>query len=255
MEDKASVGSKELSLRKKSPAFILNLFDFAETCVIAAVIAILTLFFMAKTGTVVGESMMNTMHPNDRYILTDLFYTPAQGDIIVFAPGKEHDPEDKFWVKRVIATEGQTVEIKDGRVFVDGEILDESYLSNICYFDNDNVRFTVYVNGEYITVVCGTETYFVSSGESLNISGLDYNFEIKDGDLYINGEYNETAVIETVPRITENPITVPDGEVYVMGDNRINSKDSRYIGTVDIRKIIGHVIFRFWPFNNMGLVD
>lgn len=178
----------------KSPSPLSVLFDFTETCVTAAVIAILILFFVAKTGTVVGESMMDTMHPGDRYILTDLFYTPEQGDIIVFAPDEQYvtGNSGKLWVKRVIATEGQTVEIRDGLVYVDNELLNEPYL--------------------------------------------------REGTV-------------TLPHLTENPFEVPEGHVFVMGDNRQNSRDSRYIGSVDVRQIIGHVIFRFWPLDNAGTVD
>lgn len=191
-ENKTAVLPDEKSNGNKNKP-LQTLFDFVETCVFAAVIAILVLFFVAKTGAVVGESMMSTMHPGDRYILTDLFYSPTQGDIIVFAPEDKYisHSNGKLWVKRIIATEGQTVEIKDGGVYVNGEKLDETYLSS------DTV---------------------------------------------------------TLPKVAENPYTVPEGYIFVMGDNREKSMDSRYIGAVDTRRIVGKVIFRFWPFDSIGTV-
>ena len=191
-EKKTDVLPAEKKNEKKNKP-MSSLFDFVETCVTAAVIAIIVLFFVAKTGAVVGESMMTTMHPGDRYVLTDMFYAPTGGDIIVFAPEEEYVSRSsgKLWVKRIIATEGQTVEIKDGGVYVDGEKLDEPYLSS------DTV---------------------------------------------------------TEAKITENPYTVPDGCVFVMGDNRGRSMDSRYIGAVDTRRIVGKVIFRFWPLDSVGMV-
>lgn len=175
-----------------SSSVVAAFFDLAETCITAAVVAVLVLFFVAKVGTVVGTSMCSTMEPGDRYILTSFFYTPKQGDVIVFAPDEEDVHEEKLWVKRVIATEGQTVEIKNGKVYVDGAELNEYYL---------------------------------------------------DEDTY------------TEAKTYENPTTVPDGHIFVMGDNRRVSKDSRYIGPVSVETVVGKVSFRFWPLNKIGTVD
>lgn len=176
---------------KTSPALV-SFFDLVETCITAAVIAVLILFFIAKVGTVVGTSMLSTMEPGDRYVLTSVFYTPKQGDIIVFAPDEEDANGEKLWVKRIIATEGQTVNIEDGKVYVDGEKLDEYYL---------------------------------------------------DENIY------------TEPKLYGVNTVVPEGCVFVMGDNRPVSKDSRYIGPISVESIVGKVFFRFWPINKMGTVE
>ena len=147
-----------------------------------------------RTGFVDGDSMLDTMHENDRYILSNLFYTPKQGDIIVFAPDESQQSEDeKLWVKRVIATEGQKVYInpEDNCVYIDDVKYEEPYITQPTYLG-----------------------------------------PIKD-----------------------NPITVPKGQIFVMGDNRGISKDSRYIGCIDTRRIIGHVLFRVYPFNKIGTVQ
>ena len=130
---------------------------------------------------------------NDRYVISDLLYTPEQGDIIVFRP--EIEGEEELWIKRIIAVEGQTVYIDPDtcQVYVDGNRLDEPYLWGML----------------------------------------------------------------TIPHTTENPITVPQGCVYVLGDNRAISHDSRYedLGCVPIGQIAGRVIFRFWPLDSIGFCD
>ena len=99
-------------------------------------------------------------------------------------------------VKRVIATAGQTVDLVDGVVYVDGVALDEPY-----------------AEGESYPLAAQAE-------------GVSVGF----------------------------PYTVPEGCVWVMGDNRENSADSRYFGAVPEDDLIGVVVFRYWPLNRFGLV-
>ena len=116
------------------------------------------------------------------------FDPPERGDIIVFNPP---NGDDKPYIKRVIATEGETVSVADGSVFVDGIELDEPYI-------RDGI----------------TECFEDSCGE----------------------------------------FVVPEGEVFVLGDNRRNSTDSRSFGSVPIDNIIGKAIVTYWPAGEIGLV-
>ena len=133
--------------------------------------------------------MNNTLFNGDKMVVLDLPYTPKQGDIVVFRKD-EYKPE--ALVKRVIATEGQTVEIDfdKGIVYVDGVALDEPYTADYTYIPID-------------------------------FSGIQ---------------------------------TVPEGCVFVMGDNRNRSTDSRKaeIGMVDTRLIIGKVVFVLFPLDRIG---
>lgn len=78
--------------------------------------------------------------------------------------------------------------------------------------------------------------------------------EIRNQVVYRNGEALDEPYINTEPYEDFNAVTVPDGMYFVMGDNRANSSDSRYtsLGFVDREQIIGHVVFRFWPFDKLG---
>lgn len=182
---------KEKTKKKASP--VAPLVEFTEIVVAALVAAILILTLVCRTGVVEGSSMAPTMTDGDRYLISDLFYSPKQGDIVVFRP--EIAGEEELWIKRIIALEGQTVYIdpESYRVYVDGEPLDEPYLEGA----------------------------------------------------------------GTIPHSTENPITVPEGCVYVMGDNRQISHDSRYkdLGCVELDHLAGRVIIRFWPLNEFGFCE
>ena len=165
----------------------MELYDWMQ-CIVSAIICGIFIFvFVGRTIGVEGNSMLQTLHWNDRVIMTGLFYTPKNGDIVIFRP-----PSDAFGatplVKRVIAVEGQTIDInfETGEVFVDGIVIDEAH----------------YIN---------EPTY-----SRMNFVG---------------------------------PLTVPDGHVFVMGDNRNYSSDSRdsRVGTVDTRYILGKVLFLLMP--------
>ena len=179
--------------RRKPGSAVSPLVEFVEIIVGALVAAILVLTLVCRTGVVEGGSMLPTMYDGDRYIISDLFYTPEQGDIVVFRP--EIDGKDELWIKRVIAVEGQKVYIDPdtSRVYVDDVLLDEPYLEGM----------------------------------------------------------------GTIPHSTQNPITVPSGCVYVLGDNRGISHDSRYedLGCVEIGQLAGRVILRFWPLESFGFCE
>lgn len=167
---------------------IEEVLDWIETLVLYCFIALLLLTFVFKLVAVDGNSMNPTLENGQRLITSNLFYTPKYGDIIIF-----QNPEaknKKVLVKRVIATEGQTVAIDfdEGEVKVDGKVLDEPYIKELTAYRAD---------------------FF------------------------------------------QNEVTVPEGCVFVMGDNRNHSTDSRsnLVGMVPVDTIIGKVILRLSPFS------
>ncbi|MFD2682850.1 signal peptidase I [Bacillus seohaeanensis] len=93
--------------------------------------------------------------------------------------------------------------------------------------------------------------------------------EYKNDTLYVNGKaYKEPYLEEYKQQLNDGPLTedftlldvtgketVPEGEIFVMGDNRRFSKDSRHIGTVDIKEVIGDTNVVYWPIKDLGLVE
>lgn len=166
-------------------------YDWIQCVVAALVVCVLLFSFLVRLVDVVGSSMYPTLEDNDKMVVSNLFYTPTAGDIIVF---RKDSFKDEPLVKRIIATQGQTVDIdfKKGVVYVDGKALDEPYVNELTF-------------------------------ESEDFTG---------------------------------PVTVPEGCVFVMGDNRNASTDSRTntIGCVDARYIMGKVYFTVFPLKNFGSV-
>lgn len=169
-----------------------EIYDWVESAVFAVMCMVLILMFIGRIVWVDGSSMEPTLHNGDRLISSRLFYTPDYGDIVVIT---QPNPKNEPLIKRVIATEGQVVDIdfKTGIVSVDGNQLLEPYTKEPTY------------------------------------SKYDVDF----------------------------PIEVPQGHVFVMGDNRNDSWDSRdsAVGMVDERYILGRVVLRLMPFEDFGKLD
>jgi len=174
-------GDVDPELDDESNKARMELYDWLQCIVSAIICGIFIFIFIGRTIGVDGRSMMQTLHDKDRVIMSNLFYSPKNGDVVVF-----HSPSDSFGgtplVKRIIAVAGQTIDINfdTGDVFVDGVVLCEPYINDI--------------------------------------TRNRHSFQ--------------------------QPVTVPEGFVFVMGDNRNSSTDSRdaKVGLVDTRYILGKVL-------------
>ena len=184
-------GMTEENTKKKKVKEVL---EYAESLTVVGAVMLLIFTFIARPATVHGESMLPTLCNGERLVISNLFYEPAPGDIVVLC-GEADREEGRNLIKRIIAVGGQTIDIdfETGEVTVDGEVLDEPYILERTHLDEG----------------------------------------------------------------TEFPLTVPEGEVFVMGDNRNGSRDSRSlsVGTVKEEYIVGRVLFRFFPFDRFGTVS
>ena len=186
-EAEAQEAPAEETPEKKKEDWRKTLFkDLKEILVILGVFMLIyTLFF--RVVVVKGGSMNDTLVDGDRLLLISglLYQNPQRGDIVVAAKDSFRDGEPI--IKRVIATEGQVVDIdfKTGAVYVDGELLYETYIST----------------------------------PTTHYEGVNF------------------------------PVTVPEGCVFVMGDNRGDSLDSRstQIGFIDEREILGKAVLLVFP--------
>lgn len=163
------------------------MFDLTRIIIFVFAFMSVIFTFIIRDANVVGNSMLDTLHSDDKILMTNFMYKPKCGDIV--AINAENQIEKRI-IKRVIATEGQTlvVDYSKNAVYVDGIQIDEPYVSSITREPSNPLQI---------------------------------------------------------------PYVIPEGYIFVMGDNRIISLDSRdkSIGLVSVNDVIGKAQFIVYPFD------
>lgn len=175
--------------QRRANRLTVSIFEMAEVICSAVLVIALMFTFIVRFAGVVGSSMLPTLRNRDWLAVTSSLQNPRHRDIVIISPGGNllHEP----LVKRVVAVEGDVVDIREGRVWVNDRALEEPFLM-------------------------------------------------------------EGALTEPAPdslKSTEFPAEVPRGYVFVLGDNRGNSTDSRFadVGFIRADDILGKVLLRLKP--------
>ena len=209
---------------------------------------------------------------------------PKPGNIIVF----KYPLDTKLdYIKRCIAVGGQTVEVRKGYVYVDGKPEGESEFVKRVYDSAEGVYVLHYKitkdNGKSYVIRVQENTNYISSNFGPIQAGNGHTVEIRLGQVFVDGKPGSKAELldktflegkekyrlrfslayeaenpiladfyQEAQRIPENygPVTVPEGHLFAMGDNRNNSSDSRYWGFLPRENIVGQALIIYWSWNN-----
>lgn len=177
---------------EQSSDALLIILDWLKTFLFVILIGLLLTVFVIQRNTISGPSMEPTLSHQDQIFVEKISknFNVNRGDIITIDKTDPNNP-DTLLIKRVVGLPGETIEIVNGTVYIDGEILEEAYLSNSSF---TNV------------------------------------------DLEIDFHY----------------VALLENQYFVLGDNRLVSKDSRQFGPINHDQIIGKVFIRFYPFDQIG---
>ena len=219
-------------MSEEQKAKLKNIFEWIYCIIIAIVLALTVRYFVGTPTIVKHTSMWPTFEPNDRLILNRLYRTfnnvPQRGEIITFeAPrlNKGENGENEYDYSRIEAD----LENPTAIYAYEPQSLIEKFFYNVVEFNKVSyIKRVIALPGEHI--------------------------QIKDGKVYINGEELQE---DYLPKGTQThssggqfiDLIVPEGTVFVMGDNRGNSGDSRMFGCIPYDKIEGKVVLRFWPLS------
>ena len=162
---------------------------------IAVIVVLVSRQFIFLPTTVRGESMMPSLHDGNRVILSKITHIDRFDEVVFHAT----DSPDKY-VKRVIGLPGDTIEMKDDTLYINGKPYEEEYLDELRSSQDQDASFTE-----------------------------DFTLQEMTGKE-----------------------KVPEGQMFVLGDNRPNSKDSRVFGFVPMERIVGEVKMRYWPMKDIG---
>ncbi|HEX8148139.1 MAG TPA: signal peptidase I [Pyrinomonadaceae bacterium] len=225
--------------------------EYFESGAVVLVMAMFFMTFVAQAAEVPSASMENTVYVGDRFLINKFVFGPGphlpflpqreirRGDIVVFKYPAESVPAEKIvqyrtlFIKRVIGLPGETIEVKGPDVYIDGKLLPEYRVeSRDCGLGDDKSElkgltaerpkadepYTVYYRSR---AACGENRY----------AGPD------------------------APNGVRRPYRIPEGHYFMMGDNRENSRDSRYWGPVSRELIVGRAMFVIWSYDESAPQD
>ncbi len=206
--------------RKRKRSFIVELLDWIMTITITVIVSLFILGNIFSIRGIKGQSMEPNFFEGEKvfnYKLSYNFSEPKRGEIVILSKSqsekgliinaitegndildnifnkfkKNSDIEVKYIIKRIIGVPGDTLDIRNRCVYINGEKLEEDYIK----------------------------------GHTFENSDFSY------------------------------PLTIPENKVFVLGDNRDNSLDSRGLGLIDYEQVKGKVVFRIWPIKRLGKVE
>jgi len=221
--------SENQSKIEKRKSIVREIIEWGACVVIAIVLALLVRYFVGTPTIVQHPSMTPTLLSGERLILNRLTIKMGseveKGDIVTFeAPTRMFVP---------------AYEIVKGNYTAEYNKQIDGIINNFTYYVLEMNKTS------YIKRVIAT------AGEHI---------KIEDGKVYINGELYKEDYLPEGTKTTDGSgffldLVVPEGTVFVMGDNRENSTDSRSFGCIPLEKIESKVLIRFWPFDKFGTVE
>lgn len=264
-----------LLLRKQSGPVAKSVGETAESLAVAmALVYLLIRPFIVQAFFIPSESMVPTLLIHDHILVNKFIYRvgePKRGDVVVFKAPKRASPDEKDYIKRVIAVPGDVVKITPGHVIV-GEsayshrdlamqlsgfgagagpvavkLVNDRVLVNGRVVSNEEVAAAVGDPNAKVKIFPGL---VILNGKPLRESYIaeDADEPYPGGAGYVDQDW---IVIDSEQ---DQAVKIPNGKLLVLGDNRNASNDARYWGLLQRDRVLGKAMFIFWPVNRIRWV-
>jgi signal peptidase I len=218
--------------------------EYFESGAVVLVMAMFFMTFVAQAAEVPSASMENTVYVGDRFLINKFVFGPGphlpflpqrdirRGDIVVFKYPAESVPAEKIvqfktlFIKRVVGLPGETIEVKGRDVYINGRLLPEYRVeTRDCALGNDKAELRNLVEER---------------------PKADESYTVYYGSRAVCGERRpDSDAVNGIRR----PYLIPEGHYFMMGDNRENSRDSRYWGPVSRELVVGRAMFVIWSYD------
>jgi signal peptidase I len=193
--------------------------EYLDAFIVAGLVALFLITFVVRTFYIPSGSMEPTLQIHDVLLVNEFeyrFVRPRDGDIVVFKPPVESSND---FIKRLVASPGETLRIHNGIVYRDGQALREPY----------------------------------------EAQKPNYELEVKNYGIYVDGSRLDTELANIPPKSAwQAPDRIPAGYYFMMGDNRNNSEDSHIWGFAQESgsksNFVGHAFLLFWPLNRIRIL-
>ncbi|KAL9362503.1 hypothetical protein Peur_045288 [Populus x canadensis] len=256
-------GDGDWEMEKKDgifPEWLNFTTDDAKTVFAAVAVSLAFLSFVAEPRFIPSLSMYPTFDVGDRVFSEK----PCVNDVVIFkSPPVLQEvgyTDDDVFIKRIVAKEGDAVEVHEGKLIVNGVMRSEKFI-----LEPPSYELTPIVS-YYFRKPCVNDIVIFKSPPVLQEVGYTDDdvfikrivakegntVEVHEGKLIVNGVMRSEKFILEPPSYELTPIHVPENSVFVMGDNRNNSYDSHVWGPLPAKNIIGRSNFRYWPPYRIG---
>lgn len=232
---------------KKSRGYVGVIWQWTRSVVLALVLFLVVRTFLVEAFKIPTSSMEGTLLVGDYLLVNKAVYgaevpflglrlpawrEPGRGEVVVFHP--PHDPE-KNYVKRVVGVPGDTLEMRDKILFLNGREVEETYVR---YIDRNGDATHSNMRWQRNHLLAGD----VGPGGEYGVTG--------EGEVASGYDIRRSPVRYRPSRDNWGPISIPEDSYFVLGDNRDNSEDSRYWGFVDRLSIRGQPWRLYFSFDS-----
>ena len=233
--------------------------ELCESALVALVVVFLLLRpFVVQSFFIPSGSMHPTLWENDRILVNKFIYRtypPRRGDVVVFRAPRTADAAEQDFIKRVVGVPGDVIEVREGFVIVGAReratvFTRDAILGGVCpdsclSSSGDTPPLRLTTDALWLGLRRFTPEAFAAA-----VGRAGEPVTIQPGQVIRNNEVLTETCVSEDPQYHMNPVRVPLGALFVLGDNRNDSRDSHVWGTFPVERVIGRADAVFWPLSH-----